>query len=52
LKMARELTTPHPQEDNNRDIAGYIGVLNRIKLMEKDLATGWEVPGGPEGPTS
>ena len=38
LKMARELTTPHPEEDNNRDIAGYIGVLNRIKLRQIELA--------------
>lgn len=37
LKMGRELSTPHLDEDNNVDIAGYIGVLNRIQLRLEEI---------------
>lgn len=36
LKMARELTKPGGAGDDNLvDIAGYVGVLNRIHLLTK-----------------
>lgn len=41
LKMCRELVGGgHPDEDNNVDIAGYVGVLNEIK----DYIAKLEVP--------
>lgn len=49
LKMARELTNPHPDEDNNRDIAGYIGVLNRIKLRLEEQDDSQRTAGGAQG---
>jgi hypothetical protein len=40
MKQARELQQPHPDDDNNRDIAGYVGVLDLIKQRQEALRDG------------
>lgn len=37
MKMCRELSTPHPDHDNNRDIAGFIQCLQDTLEKAKEL---------------
>ncbi len=37
MKMCRELANPHPDGDNNRDIAGYIQCLQDAMTREAEI---------------
>lgn len=37
MKMCRELSNPHPDHDNNRDIAGFIQCLQDVLEKAKEL---------------
>jgi len=39
MKMCRELSNPHPDGDNNRDIAGFIQCLQDAMTKEAELVS-------------